>query len=248
MLAERPLGRDDATQHPSPPAALPTAMPEPVTERVWRVDLGRVNAYLVDTDEGPVAVDAGMPGDHDEMCEAMRQVELDPDALRRVLVTHTDLDHVGGLASLVEGTDATIHVSRAAAEILTGERKPPWLSTKGLFQRLTSPWLDPPSPGRLETVEDEDEIDRFVALSTPGHALGHLAFVHVDERVCFIGDLIRAEGEIAFPPGVINYDGDELRASLRHLLDRAPGFDVVCAGHGEPVRQDAYGTLKRLLG
>ncbi len=223
-------------------------MPEPVTEHVWRVDLGRVNAYLVDTDEGPVAVDAGMPGDHDEMREAMRQADLDPGALSRVLVTHTDLDHVGGLAALVAETDATIHLSPAAAEILTGERKPPWLSTKGLFQRLTSPWLDPPSADRFELTRDGDEIDRFVALATPGHALGHLAFVHVDHRVCFIGDLIRAEGEIAFPPRVINYDADELRASLAHLLDRAPGFEVVCAGHGDPVLEDGYGTLKRLLG
>lgn len=223
-------------------------MPQAVTDGVWRVDLGNVNAYLVDTPEGPVAVDAGMPGDAGEIREAMREVGLEPGALAAVLVTHTDLDHVGGLADLVEGTGAGIHLSQTSADLLSGERKPPWLSTKGLFQRLTGPWLDPPSADGFHVVADGDEIGRFVAVATPGHALGHTAFVHVDLRVCFIGDLVRTEGEIALPPRVINYDTDEVRTSLRHLLDTAPGFEAVCAGHGDPVLEDGYAGLKRLAG
>lgn len=222
-------------------------MVTPVADGIWWLDLGNVNAYLVDTPEGPVAVDAGMPAHAERIREAIHKVGLIPGDLYAVLVTHTDLDHVGGLAELVEGTEATIHLSQTSADLLTGERSPPWLSTKGLFQRMTNPWLNRPEAERFHVVEDGETIGPFTAIDTPGHALGHMVYVHVDERVCFIGDLVRAEGEVALPPGVINYDTDEIRASLEHLLETAPGFEIVCSGHGEPVREDAYAELKRLL-
>lgn len=223
-------------------------MPARVTDGVHRIDCGNVNAYLVETEEGPVLVDAGMPGDVERIREAITSTGADPADLHAVLVTHTDLDHVGGLAALTAGTDARIHLSQTAAELLTGERKPPWLSTKGLFQRATNPWLDPPPPERFEIVEDGDRVGGFAVVATPGHALGHLSFVDIDRRTCFIGDMVRTEGGIRFPPSVINYDGGQLRASLAHLLETAPGFEIVCAGHGPPVVEDGYARLKRLLG
>lgn len=223
-------------------------MPERVTDGVWWVDLGNVNAYIVETEAGPIAVDAGMPGDADELREAISEVGLDPGALRAVLVTHTDLDHVGGLADLLEGTDAQAYASPVARELLTGERKPPWLSTKGLFQRVTSPWLDPPPPDRIAEIRDGDRVHGMLAVETPGHALGHTAFVDEPRGVCFIGDLVRQESEHpTVPPRFINYDTGRIRTSLEHLLDQAPGIEIVCAGHGEPVRTDAREELERLL-
>lgn len=219
-----------------------------IADGIWWLDLGNVNAYLVDTPEGPVAVDSGMPAHAERIREGMREAGLAPSDLHAVLVTHTDLDHVGGLAKLVEGTEATIHLSQISGDLLTGERSPPWLSTKGLFQRMTNPWVDRPDADRFHVVEDGEEIGPFTAIETPGHALGHMAYVHVDERVCFIGDLVRAEGEVTVPPRVINYDTGEIQESLAHLLETAPGFETVCAGHGEPVRKEGYAELKRLLG
>lgn len=223
-------------------------MPERVTDGVWRVDLGNVNAYLLETEAGPVAVDAGMPGDVEDLREAIGEVGYAPEDLQAVLVTHTDLDHVGGLAALVEDNGATVHLSPVAAKLITGERSPPWLSTKGLLQRIASPWLESPPADRLHILQDGDRVHGLRVVETPGHALGHLSFVDEGRGVCFIGDLIRAEGRLGFPSGLINYDSDQLRASLEHLLDAAPGIDVVCAGHGDPVLEDAHGALEALLG
>lgn len=223
-------------------------MPEHLVDGAWRVDLGNVNAYLLETEAGPVTVDAGMPGTVDDLREAMRSVDLDPETLQGVLVTHTDLDHVGGLAELVEGTQARVHLSPVAARLLTGELKPPWLSTKGLFQRVTSPWLDPPPDDRLVEIRDGERVHGFMAVETPGHALGHTVFVDAERGLCLIGDLVRTEKEHpSIPPRFINYDTQRIRSSLRHLLDVAPTIEIVCAGHGEPVRADARNELERLL-
>lgn len=224
-------------------------MPEPVGEDAWRVDLERVNAYVLRTDEGPITVDAGFPDTVDDLREAIRETGQDPDELQAVLVTHTDLDHVGGLAELVEGTDAEIHLSPVAATILTGQGELPWLSTKGLFQRVTNLFVDRPEPACMEIVDEGDRVHGLRVVATPGHGLGHLAFVRETDALVFAGDLVRLDREQPrIAPGFINYDTAEARESLAHLLDVVAEPRVVCSGHGEPLREDARERLERLLG
>src|SRR3712207_3409200 len=51
-------------------------------------DQDLVNWYLVETDEGPVAVDAGFP-------TAWKQIEPRVKELRAVVLTHGHIDHTG---------------------------------------------------------------------------------------------------------------------------------------------------------
>lgn len=223
-------------------------MLERLVDGLWRIDLGNVNAYLVTVENGLLVVDTGMPGSHERILDAVQEAGHAPEAIRGFLITHTDLDHVGGLDALLEAHAAPVYLSQTASDLLTGVAKPPWLSTKGAFQRLTSPWLDRPSAERFHVVDDGDVVEGFTAIATPGHALGHLAFVDGERGICLIGDLVRTENQTpALPPGVINYDTAQARESLQHLLQHGPGFKIVCAGHGEPILADGYAALKQLL-
>lgn len=224
-------------------------MPEQVAEDAWRVDLERVNAYLIRTEEGLVAVDAGLPTSSEDVHAAIEEIGEDPANLAAVLVTHTDLDHVGGLVDLVEGTEATVYLSPIAAEILTGQRRPPWLSTKGLFQRVTNRFVDAPEPARMEIVDDGDVVHGLRVLATPGHGLGHLSFAREHDGLVFIGDLVRLDREQPrIAPGFINYDTDEAEESLKHLLETLDNVQIVCAGHGEVMVEDPRERLERLVG
>lgn len=224
-------------------------MPEPVVEDVWRIDLGHVNAYLIATDEGPLLVDAGLPGKADEIREAIRETGQDPEDLQAVLVTHTDLDHVGALADLLEGNQAQVYLSPVAAEILTGQHELPWLSSKALFQRVTARFVDAPPVVRFEPVDEDEQVHGLRVIATPGHGLGHVCFVREADGLVFAGDLVhldRAEPRIA--PWVINYDTDQAGNSLRHLLEEVEHIQTVCAGHGPPMEEDARERLERLVG
>lgn len=222
-------------------------MPEPVTEDAWRIDLDQVNAYILKTSEGPVLVDTGLPGGEEAVRRHVRATGQAPEELAAVLVTHTDLDHVGNLASLVEGTRASIHLSPTAANVLDGGARLPWLSTKGLFQRLTGLFVDPPDPQRFDTVEEGDSVLGFRVVETPGHGLGHLAFGREDGLV-FVGDLVRLdEDQPRLSPAFVNYDTDQARRSLEHMLETLEEIAIVCAGHGEPMVDDARERLERLL-
>lgn len=224
-------------------------MPEPIGEDAWWVDLERVNVYVLRTDEGPVTIDAGMPAHAEAIREAIRETGQDPDELQAVLVTHTDMDHVGGLADLVEGTEAEVHLSPIAATILTGQRDLPLLSTKGLFQRVTNKFVDRPEPARMEIVDEGEVVHGLRVIATPGHGLGHLAYARDEDGLVFIGDLVRLDrAEPRIAPGLINYDTDEAEASLAHLLDEVETIEVVCAGHGEPMSHEPRERLERLVG
>src|ERR687893_639078 len=51
-------------------------------------DQGIVNWFLIETDDGPVAVDAGFP-------TAWKQIEERAGELRAIVITHGHIDHLG---------------------------------------------------------------------------------------------------------------------------------------------------------
>jgi glyoxylase-like metal-dependent hydrolase (beta-lactamase superfamily II) len=135
-----------------------------------------------------------------------------------ILVTHTDVDHIAGVAALAEGTGADVWAPAGEVEALrAGE-------TRGGMR--VAPY-DPE-----HTVAGGDEITvaglTFEVVDVPGHSAGHIAFHHDGEL--FAGDLLFAGsiGRYDLPGG----DWDQLLASVRGLIDRFPSETVVYPGHG----------------
>ncbi|MDX1747738.1 MAG: MBL fold metallo-hydrolase, partial [Halobacteriales archaeon] len=74
----------------------------------WRAPLG-ANAFLVE--DGTVTlVDAGLPLNARRIRHELAATGLDPGDIDQVLITHYDLDHVGGLARLVPELDAPVYM------------------------------------------------------------------------------------------------------------------------------------------
>jgi glyoxylase-like metal-dependent hydrolase (beta-lactamase superfamily II) len=212
--------------------------------RVYRLELPWVNAYLVRDDGSLTLVDAGTPWDVERVRDRFEAAGFDPADVDRVLLTHYDLDHVGTLAEL--DLDARVHVADPDGGFLSGTASPPLGNHKGLFQRLTRPLLDRPDLP-LEAVEDGDRIGPFVAHRTPGHTPGHTAYVHEEYGTAFVGDLVRrVDGDLAASPWVMSYDAAENRRSVRRLADRLRSVEVVAMGHGTPVREGGGDALRRL--
>ncbi|KAB1188898.1 MULTISPECIES: MBL fold metallo-hydrolase [Haloferax] len=215
-------------------------------DSVRRFRLRGANAYLVVDGDSTVLVDAGTPWDRGRLLAGLADSGLDAGDVDRVLLTHYDLDHVGTLATLGLREDVPIHVAAPDASYLTGQSKPPLRSHKGALQRLSAPLLDRPT-NPVEVVSDGDEIGGFTAYRTPGHTPGHTAFVHRRHGVAFVGDMMRErDGKLAPMPWVVAADAAENRRSIREFVARCPPVDVVAMGHGDPIREYGYGSLKRL--
>src|SRR3954447_230323 len=84
------------------------ALTEAVVPGLHRIDLGPVNAYLLDTGDGPVLIDTGFPGDELRILGALAELALPPKGLRQIVLTHAHPDHVGGAAALRAATGAPI--------------------------------------------------------------------------------------------------------------------------------------------
>ena len=135
-----------------------------------------------------------------------------------ILVTHTDVDHIGGVADLAEGTGAEVWAPAGEVEALrAGETR------GGMLVRPYDP---------EHTVSGGDEITiagiTFEVADVPGHSAGHIAFFA--DGALFSGDLLFAGsvGRVDLAGG----DWDTLLDSVRALLDRFDRETVVYPGHG----------------
>jgi glyoxylase-like metal-dependent hydrolase (beta-lactamase superfamily II) len=145
-----------------------------------------------------------------------------------ILVTHTDVDHIGAVAELATGTGAEVWCPAGEADVL----RDPRLGRGGGV----------PAHEPEHLVEDGDTVDvcgiSFEAIAVPGHSSGHVAYY--SDGQLFSGDVLFAGsvGRTDLPGG----DWDTLVASIRTLLDRLPPETVVHSGHGSPT------TLERERG
>ena len=176
----------------------------------------RSNCYVVRRERGAgeaVVVDPGA-----EPTELRLELARMGARAGGILVTHTDVDHVGGVAALADGTGAAVWAPIAEVEALrAGE-------TRGGMR------VSPHDPAHPVTGGDEITVAgiAFEVIDVPGHSAGHVAFRSGGEL--FSGDLLFAGsvGRVDLPGG----DWDTLLDSLRALLDRLPPETIVYPGHG----------------
>jgi hydroxyacylglutathione hydrolase len=135
-----------------------------------------------------------------------------------ILVTHTDVDHIGGVADLADGTGAEVWAPAEEADALRRGM------TRGGLP------VSPHDPAHVVSGGDQIAVAgmTFDVVDVPGHSHGHIAFHHDGEL--FAGDLLFAGsvGRVDLPGG----DWETMLDSIRSLLDRFPAETVVYPGHG----------------
>jgi hydroxyacylglutathione hydrolase len=138
-----------------------------------------------------------------------------------ILVTHGDVDHIGGIADLAARSGAEVWMPAGEVEALREGR------TRGGMPVAS---YDPEHEVRGGDVVSVAGID-FDVLDVPGHSAGHVAY-YADGHL-FSGDLLfeHSVGRVDLAGG----DWDTLLASVQSLLDRFDPATVVYPGHGPPT-------------
>ncbi|MFF8837972.1 MBL fold metallo-hydrolase [Streptomyces sp. NPDC015130] len=222
----------------------------PITPRLHLLDHSIGQAYLWRDDEELTLIDAGWAGSADATTAAVRAAGLDPDRLRRIVLTHCHRDHVGGAQELADRHGAEILAHRLDAPVVRGEAPVPEPDLLDWELRLYEHGLTVPvaPPTRVDReVEDGEQLgfgDGAVAVHTPGHTPGSLA-VHLPRHgVLFTGDTVASVQGVTF--GVFHVDRALAMESMRRLAKLSPS--VLCCGHGAPVTEDTADLLAAAAG
>ena len=207
-------------------------------------------SLVVDAVRGAMLVDTGAPGQEVAIATAMAEVGVGLGKLRRIVLTHQDLDHVGSLHAMVEATGAQVLAHEVEGPFIDGSQ-PPRFARAELLER--GPEFRPLVESLRPTV-----VDRLLAdgerlelaggvrvVSTPGHTPGHLCLYLERRRTLIAGDaLVAHRGRVYGPSTKFSADLPAARESVQKLAEldvRA----VVCY-HGGVVDDDANGQLRRL--
>jgi len=188
---------------------------------VTQLELGPfpVNCYVVRRSGAgeSVVVDPGWPGELERVAGA-----LEGGRCAGILVTHGDLDHLGGVAELAEATGAPVHMAADERERL--ERLDEIVASG--YGMVARPYVPDVLLAGDETLELAGIT--FETVRVPGHTAGHLAY-HADGHL-FSGDVLFT-GSVGRTDRPGN-SWDDLLASIRLLVERFPRETVVHSGHG----------------
>lgn len=213
-----------------------------------RVDGVNANAYFIVGDEF-VLIDAGISKNPARILAYLTgTLKRLPSDLKLIIITHAHIDHTGGLAALVRATHAKVAIHLADAPYLSGEKRMPYPKGGiGVVFRLLSPFVRarPVQAGLL--LNDGDTIAGMKVIHIPGHTPGSIALLDEKRHVLFSGDTLRyRDGQVEGPPDKFTPDPALARRSIEKL--KQFDFDVMLAGHGEPLVSGASEKVRQFGG
>jgi len=86
----------------------------------WYVGTDGLSSILIETDDGLVLIDGGLPQSAALIDANIRELGFDPLDVKAILVSHVHFDHIGGVSALQRMTRANVFTSERGIAPLTG--------------------------------------------------------------------------------------------------------------------------------
>ena len=104
--AEPLLPQDKA--YATPDAWRQPVAPVRIADHTWQIGTAGITALLLETEDGAVLIDAGLPQAADMLLAHMRALGVAPGDLKLVLASHVHGDHAGPVAAIRRATGAQV--------------------------------------------------------------------------------------------------------------------------------------------
>ena len=213
----------------------------------WTMNL----SVILDAEKGATLVDTGVPGQASMILERLATEGISSSDVKRILITHQDIDHIGSLKALKEAT---------GAEVLALDVEVPYIEGTTPSPKAPSPERLAQNPGLNAMIDSLERTVVDVALkdgevldlaggvtviATPGHTPGHISLYLNRTQTLITGDALTSSGgRLGGPMEMATPDMVSAKTSVQRLA----GLDVkqIVAYHGGLVDDDANGQLRRV--
>jgi glyoxylase-like metal-dependent hydrolase (beta-lactamase superfamily II) len=171
--------------------------------------------------------------------------------VRRIIATHVDLDHTGGLAQLKKETGAVVACHTVEKQYMERPaRRQSAFYLRPVFGLAT---LFPAYQHRAVTpdellVDGQETPEGFTVIHTPGHSPGHISLLHKAKRVLISGDaLANQRNKLRVNTSLFTPDAKNARRSVWRLAKKyGDDFEIIVFGHGPPILQNGGKRVKAL--
>ena len=220
-----------------------------IADNIFLVPGVVANPYILVDSDGLTVIDTGLPGSQKKILAYITSLGKTARDVKRILLTHSDLDHVGGLAALQKLTGARTYASQVEANAIAAGRasrqiNPSGISLRRVMLSLLRPFMKA-SPFQVDEILVDGQVLPVLGglrvIETKGHTPGHISFFVPVPGVLFTGDSLVTDekGIHGSRPGLT---WDDARAREVERKQAALGARIVCPGHG-PVIMDAAGKF-----
>ena len=201
-----------------------------------------VNCYLISEADDLTLIDTGLVGNAKSILMYIAGLNKQPSDLKRILITHSDGDHVGSLATLKEATRAQVFAHPIEAQAIAAGTASRALKTTSLparLFRLMTASLFKAKPVQVDQLINDGDVLPILGglrvVATIGHTPGHVSFYAPSLKILFAGDsMVSEKSGLRVSRGMNTWD--EAKAQDAVKIQAALGAEVVCVGHGPVVR------------
>ncbi len=189
-------------------------------------------------DNNLILVDTGYPGASEKILDAISKAGAEFDDLNKIIITHQDIDHIGGLPYILNESDHKIQVLSHEDDkpYIEGEKKLDKLTPERRAQleeqfksmhdkkrkALQKMFQNPPKVNVDETRKDGMELPYcggITIIHTPGHTPGHICLYLKKAKILVAGDQLHINNdELVGPDPMHTPDMKKATASLNKLL------------------------------
>ena len=196
---------------------------------------GMVNCFLVREQDGLTLVDTGLAGSAVGILRAARTLNS---PICRIVLTHAHVDHVGSIDALRgELPKSEFFVGQRESRLLTGDLT---LEAGENGKKLLGFPGVKSCPNRC--LNDGDSVNSLLAISSPGHTPGHMAYLDVRDGSLLAGDAfttqtgVVAAGALKFYfrfPWIFSWNRELAAECARKLRNVKP--TRLAVGHGKTI-------------
>ncbi|HNB80678.1 MAG TPA: MBL fold metallo-hydrolase [Chitinophagaceae bacterium] len=188
-----------------------------ISEHGFAIQDDFVNMYLIKDSLGYIAIDAGM--DAKNIQRELNKLQIHPDEVIAIFLTHSDMDHVAGIPLF---KNATLYMARNEVKMLNGEK-----------QKI---------PGYNNSISRKDYIllddhqiitigkHKIYCILTEGHTSGSMCY-QVNDKNLFTGDILSLhDGKLGHSVKFFDLDHDMTTHSISKITN-IPGVEVLLTSH-----------------